>query len=253
MGTDGGAPSPSSPEPADASAVASAVAIARLAEAHACELHVPPADGAADGVLEMEKSAMTLANDETSAMGWMRVQTRTMHTHAITWKYSSFIDAVVMVSKPFLSVYYKKMSSAPSLVQLDDARLKELASRPNTVVYGETHDSTHDPWSAQRLRDVAERLARKVGEIGEEVDNFRLRKRCMADDEEIAAFQEAHPRLFWLLTDREVLSDGRARSAMAAMLHVRAMVERGDVRAGTDADLMAAQGILEAFGGAPKE
>ena len=140
------------------------------------------------------------------------------------------------------------MSSDPSLVQLDDERLKELASRPNTVVYGETHDATHDPWSAQRLREVTERLAARICDFGEEIDDFRLRKRCIEEDEEFAAFQEAHPRLYWNLTDRKVLADRRALSAMATMLHVREMVERGDVKGGVDADRLAAQGILEAFG-----
>ena len=135
-----------------------------------------------------------------------------------------------------------------SVVQLDDERMKELASRPNTVVYGETYDATHEAWSSQRLRDVAERIALKVGEIGEEVDSFRLRKRCMAEDEEISNFQEHHPRLYWLLTDRDVLSNEKARSAMAAMIHVRKLVEQGDLKEGSEADLMAAQGILQAFG-----
>ena len=128
----------------------------------------------------------------------------------------------------------------------EQARLEHLSEQDNTTVFKTEYDCHHEPWNAQRLRGVAEHVAKIVTETNANVNDFRLRKTCL-EDKEILAFQRHHPQLFWLLTDRSMVTDTRFQQALAAMLQVKEKVERGDVQEGRDADAMATSGIVAAL------
>lgn len=126
-------------------------------------------------------------------------------------------------------------------------RLQELAERPNTTVLTVEHDSRHDPWPVDRLKPLMERLVARVLSFGDEVDDFRVRKTCL-DDPEALAFQRAHPKLYWMLTDRKMMGEERCRSALTGLLHVRAKVEAGEVADEHEADGLATRTVLAALG-----
>ena len=139
------------------------------------------------------------------------------------------------------------MASVESEVGMcEKERLEELSQRPNTTVYKTEYDSSHEPWEAKRLRNVAEMLARRVADFDESVSDFKLRKTCM-EDGEVLLFQRNHPKLFWLLTDRKMVSDKRFKLALGAMFKVKEKVENGDVQGGRDADALATSGIVSAL------
>ena len=129
----------------------------------------------------------------------------------------------------------------------EQEHLKELASRPNTTVLQATHDILHDPWPVSRLKPMMETLVKRVLAFGDEVDDFRVRKACL-DDEEVLSFQRTHPKLYWMLTDRKMMREPRLRSAVTGLLHVRSQVEAGALAEGRDADAMATRSVLAALG-----
>ena len=129
----------------------------------------------------------------------------------------------------------------------EQERLEELSQRPNTTVFKAEYESTHEPWKADRLRKVCEHLARRVLEFEEGCSDFKVRKVCMSEDEEVLQFQRSHPKLFWMVTDRKMVTDDRFKMALAAMFRVREQVEKGKLQDGRDADAMATTGIMSAL------
>jgi hypothetical protein len=139
------------------------------------------------------------------------------------------------------------MSSIESEVgAYEKERLDKLSQQPNTTVFKTEYDSIHDPWEAKRLRGVAERVAKRVTEFGEDVSDFKVRKTCL-EDEDVLNFQRQHPKLFWLLTDREMVKDTRFRQALGAMFNVKEKVENGEIEEGRDADALATSSIVSAL------
>lgn len=126
-------------------------------------------------------------------------------------------------------------------------RLEALAEKRNTTVLTVEHDEVRDPWPTARVRPVLERLAARVAAAPDDADNFRLRKACVADDEEARDFQRAHPKLFWMVTDAKMVREARFRNALAGLLRVREQVERGEVPEGRDADALATRTVLGAL------
>ena len=143
-------------------------------------------------------------------------------------------------------------SSNPDLLQTEvhayqADHLRKLADQPHTTVLKPEYDLLHDPWPVERLKALMERLVGRVLGFGDEVDDFRVRKDCL-DDEDFLAFQREHPKSYWMLTDRKLMRDPRTRSAITGLLHVRMQVESGAVAEGQDADGMATRTVLAALG-----
>ena len=127
-------------------------------------------------------------------------------------------------------------------------RLKELSEKPNTTVLTADHEFKHDPWKASTLRPLLEGLATRVTtEFKESDSDFLVRKRCL-EDPKVKDFQRQHPQLYWMLTDRKMVSDPRFKGALAGMLHVREKVDRGEVEEGQAADAMATTCVMSALG-----
>ena len=126
-----------------------------------------------------------------------------------------------------------------------EERLKQLASQPNTTVYTTKYDNKHDAWPVQKIRPICERIAKRVStEFDDDISDFQLRKACLQGDEEVRQFQKHHPQLYWQLTDRKMIADQRFRSALGAFFTVMEKVEKGEVKAGEEADGLVNGAIL---------
>lgn len=139
------------------------------------------------------------------------------------------------------------MSVPTEVGNYTEEHLRELASRPNTTVLQESHDRLRDPWPAARLRLVMERLTARVLAADDAVSDFALRKACLNDDSEILEFQRAHPKFYWMLTDRAIMREKRSREAVTGMLFVRDQIDSGAVAEGRTADAMAMRTVVEAL------
>lgn len=125
-------------------------------------------------------------------------------------------------------------------------RLKKLSEKKNTTVLTVEHDFINDPWPEKRLRDVMEPLVARVLTFDDSVSDFVLRKQCMKDPE-VLAFQRQHPKMYYMLTDRNIMGDERSRKAITGMLYIRKQVDSGSVAEGQDADAMATKTVLAAL------
>ena len=125
-------------------------------------------------------------------------------------------------------------------------QLETLSERPNTTVYEATHDQVAEPWASGRVSSIMESIAARATTYDPSVHPFRMRK-ALIEDPETLAFQRQHPRIFDMLTDREMLGDPRFRNAIKAMLHVRREVEAGRVAEGQEAEGLASRGVLAAL------
>ena len=124
---------------------------------------------------------------------------------------------------------------------LHQDRLQELADNGAQVLIPQ-HDTVRDPWPVERLRPVMEKLVAKSLSFRGTEDDFAVRKQCL-EDTEIQAFQRAHPKLYWLLTDRSKMRDSKARDVINAFLSLREQVERGAMSP-TDSDAHATRAVM---------
>ena len=134
----------------------------------------------------------------------------------------------------------------------EQAHLDELSSRPNTTVYTPEFDNVHDPWKVKQLKVVLNRIAKRMQVLEAEgiTDTIRARQECLKGDEGIRSFQRAHPKLFWAVSDPVAIKEPKFRAALASLIHVRTLVERGDVATGRDADALATRHVMSALQGA---
>lgn len=130
---------------------------------------------------------------------------------------------------------------------MHDAKLRELADRPNTTVYTPSFDTVREPWRVARLRPVLERLMQRVYGFADDATDDVVREGCVKDDDEIQAFKKDHPKMYTLLTDRKVMSVQSSRDAIQSMLLVREQVEKGTVAEGRDADALATKHVVTAL------
>ena len=132
---------------------------------------------------------------------------------------------------------------------LHKQRLQELANKPNTTVFTVNHDQITTAWKAERVAVVLESLACRLQTEFEDTtqfSDFYVRKKCL-EDKEVLDFQRQHPKLYWMVTDREKMKDDKYRAAVSALLEVRRRVERGDVKDGEEADAAATRTIVDAL------
>ena len=130
-----------------------------------------------------------------------------------------------------------------------EQKLKELADKPNTTVFTVKHDQVNTAWKAKRVSDVLESIASRIqSEFTDtsKFSDFYVRKKCL-EDEEVLSFQRQHPKLYWMVTDREKMKDAKYRAAVSALLEVRRRVERGDVKDGEEADAAATRTVIDAL------
>ena len=126
-------------------------------------------------------------------------------------------------------------------------KLRKLAEKPNTTVFTVKHDEINKPWPVKRVRKVLENIAKRVNtEFSESDSDFKVRKKCL-DDSEILEFQRKHPKLYWMVTDREKMKNEKYRSAVSALLEVKMRVERGDIPDGNEADAAATRTVIDAL------
>lgn len=129
-------------------------------------------------------------------------------------------------------------------------KLEELASRPNTTVYDVVHDFKADPWPVERCRKVMEKIASRLTEEFADRDKFSdfgLRKEMMKE-EEILSFQRRHPKLYWMITDREKMSNETYRGVISSLLELRQRVEDGTLEEGEEADATATKVVTSLLG-----
>jgi len=143
-------------------------------------------------------------------------------------------------------------SSTPPILESDVGayekdRLEELSQNPNTTVYTVDHDQKHTVWKPKRLKKVIEGISTKVQELGKlpEMDDFKIRKECMKD-EEILAFQREHPKTYWMLTDRSLSDNPKAHAAIVAILHVHSRLSAGEIDE-KEADAAATNAVIRAM------
>ena len=132
---------------------------------------------------------------------------------------------------------------------MDDAlraRMEGIAARPNTTVLTPSYESTHAPWSAERLRGVVRTLRERVASFPDDAHDFHVRKQCL-EDCDILAFQRRHPKLYYVLTDRTLSGDARYRRIIDDLVEVRARVERGELADGATASAAATDAVVQSL------
>lgn len=100
-----------------------------------------------------------------------------------------------------------------------DAKLRELAEQPNTVVYQPTHDIVYTPWTASRVRDAVMQISSATRE-GKSPDDIRT-------DEELREFSEKYTKFFEKLTDAAFVADEEHVKTMLKLVMLKSMVEQG--------------------------
>ena len=128
-------------------------------------------------------------------------------------------------------------------------KLKKLAEKPNTTVFTVKHDQVTTAWPSKRVKSAVETIARKIhAEFTdtEKFSDFCVRKECMKDPE-VLAFQRQHPKLYWMVTDREKMKEQKYRDVVGAMIELRHRVESGQVKDGEEADATATRVITDAL------
>ena len=128
---------------------------------------------------------------------------------------------------------------------LEKQRLEELAARPNTQVLQVTHDFVKEPWPAERIVRVTNKII-ETSLASNIKEDFDLRKELLKNTD-IKKFQYDHPRLFWTLSDRKLMKEPKYRRAVQAMLNVHAMVETGVVEKGDVSNAVATQAVMHAL------
>lgn len=100
-----------------------------------------------------------------------------------------------------------------------DAKLKELAEQPNTVVYKPTHDIVYTPWSANRVRDAVMKISNATREGKSHAD--------ICADPELLEFSEKYQKFFEKLTDPSFVADNKHVETMLKLVMLKSMVEQG--------------------------
>lgn len=129
---------------------------------------------------------------------------------------------------------------------MHQAHLEKLAAQPHTTVLTPTYDAIREPWKVARLRPVMEALVERVLSFDDTTCDFDVRKTCL-DDPETLLFKKAHPKLYYLLTDRSAMCRPEARGIVRGFLEVRSRVERGLICEGPEADLQVQQLVMTAL------
>ena len=124
-------------------------------------------------------------------------------------------------------------------------KLEKLAENPQNTVYEEEYNVA-DAWKAKDVSDVLDLITTKMKDVPDDTPDFTFRKSFL-EDKQILEFQRRHPKLYYMVTDREKMKEEKYRSAISAMMEVRRRVEAGDVDEGRDADAAATRTVINAL------
>lgn len=139
------------------------------------------------------------------------------------------------------------MAESADVAAFQKEKLKKLAEKPNTTVFTVEHENVAEAWPVKRVRKVLESIAKRIQTDFTEADSdFSVRKACLSDSE-VLAFQRQHPKLYWMVTDREKMKESKYRAAVSALLEVRSRVERGIIKEGEEADAAATRTVIDAL------
>ena len=102
-----------------------------------------------------------------------------------------------------------------------EEKLRELAEQPDTVVYQPTHDIVYTPWSAQRVREAALKVA-SATRCGTTTDQ-------LCEDDELREFSQKYTVFFQKLTDAAFVADEGHIQTVLQLIALRSMVEQGTI------------------------
>lgn len=102
-----------------------------------------------------------------------------------------------------------------------DAKLRELAEQPNTVVYQPTHDIVYTPWNAQRVREAVLKIA-SATRRGTTTDE-------LCKDDELLEFSKKYTIFFQKLTNVEFAADDGHIQTVLKLIALKDMVEHGQM------------------------
>ena len=140
----------------------------------------------------------------------------------------------------------KNMDS--EVCSLKQEHLSRLASQPNTDVLKVEYDSHHQPWKANNVKHISNLIYKySNSEETRNMDAFKFRKHCL-NDTTILDFQRKHPKMFWVLTDRELMKNTKYQKAISELIDLRSRIDNKTLTDGQEADALATKVVMQALG-----
>ena len=106
-----------------------------------------------------------------------------------------------------------------------EEKLKELSSQPNTMVMQPTHDVIFEPWSAQKVSDIMDRVV-KITKENENIDSESIKSICMKD-KDISDFSEKYQVMFGKLIDPLFVKDTENLRVIKKMIMLKFSMDQG--------------------------
>lgn len=124
-------------------------------------------------------------------------------------------------------------------------RMRKIAEREGATVLETTFSKRIEPWAPDKVRAVWDKIDRVGATHANIADDIKYRK-ALLQHEDILEFQRCHQKLFWTMTDRQLMTQPHYRSAIAAMLGVRDRVVAGELSEDA-ANAESSSAVLEAL------
>ena len=131
----------------------------------------------------------------------------------------------------------------------EEAGERIAMANPNAKVYRRVEGVVREPWKTDRLMDVFDAIVSQTLKKEDDEPVFNFRKRLLRENMngDVLPFQQDHPKLYFMLTDKKTMSQAKYRDALKGMVLVQREVERGNVAKGKEADSMAGTAVLRAI------
>jgi len=117
---------------------------------------------------------------------------------------------------------------------------------PQAEVLTVAYDSRHEPWTTEDLVWVCNTIFGRIYEFPCNTPDFKVRK-TLLEDEKILRFQRSHPRMYYTITDRNLMKVDKYRVAIQSLITTRAKVESGHIPDDKMADAFATQAIINSL------
>ena len=119
----------------------------------------------------------------------------------------------------FLNSFYIKVR--PTTMDAKQQHAERIwEENPNAEIYEVKHDRIQEPWKVDRLQKIFKKIVTRVLEFDESTNDFVIRK-TLLQDADILEFQRGHPRLYYVLTDRNVITQEKYAKLVNKMLLLR--------------------------------